>query len=647
MPKDNPNLYTEQGFVEDLISTRNEWKNSNSRKHWESIWKEAEERWQLKTKDKDEKWMTNTSTTETHIACEGAVSEIADMIFGGDQGLYFGTRKAGTKEGSPLLDEYMRIRLDHQIKIKQKALGQYGLRQLVIKGSMPFKVVWKREPGYQLAYKPQIDPMTGMPVDYTVEKIWSDTAIDRPDVKFIDLSNFIVEPGATSFEDAVKYETEEAVRSVVNQTYKLNLGKLDEYPNPKLNEDEIKKRKDGFSDPDADLKRSREIVCLTHVWKWFKVAHITKLLSGVGQTEQPVDYSQEYTPEDAQEPPTEAVPEIADDNTERFYHIVIANDKILLHAEESEYWVEQDPYGMATFIPVDGEMYGIGIPYVAKSSQDQLKDIRDMSLDNIKLRLYTMLKYRPNSSVSKLTLKLRPMGTIPDYTGRDIIPLEIPDATSSSLQREAALNYQLQETTKVTKLTTGNQPSGTDTATTTSILYRQSNKAFKTLSRWIGDNFVVPMCRKVYALDRQLSTPQDIGRLLGGSDMMKTQQVTIEWGQVPPEQVFQDVEFEWVDAVDKVADQLAAQQIKEMFPSLVQFPWFNAVEATRRVFQRLGERTDNLIFSPEQMQGMLQPGLMPAPGQGGNAPNSATGNSPVPESFMKPQANGGNANAGA
>lgn len=652
----NENLYTESGFTSDLIRKRKHIKEE--RKKWEQMWEDAEQRWQLITKAKDEKWMTNTAPIDTNIAVEGAFSEITDVLFGGDSGHYFGTRKAGDNEGSPLLEELMRVRLDTQINFKKKAQGQYGLRQLIIKGTTVGIVTWKREGSYTLQYKPVLDPVTGQMLNYTVEKIWVDDYIDRPEVEFLPLENVYIETGAKSFEDAIKMYTETVSLVNVKKKYTRNIQKLLETSNPHLTDDEKNQRRRELNLQDIEIRQDTDDVELTHIYKWCKPDQIKKILESQNTTNQYSLTTADFGGLDA----VTVVPDIGTnvlqtstdatnstfnqsaqpEREEAFYHIVIGNDMVLLQADECEYFIEQDPFFLCTYIPVDGEIYGLGIPYEVKSAQDQIKDIRDMSLDNIKLRLYTPIRYRPLSSASKLTLKIKPMATFPDYTGKDISFLEVPDATQSALARESSLAYQIQEGSHFNKILSGSgQGLPNNTATGASILRSQSSKSFKVLVRWIGENLIEPVLRKVYARDRQFTTPETVGKLLGGDNTAQKQQMQIDWSQINPEMVFKDYEFEWISAMDKVSDELAAQQLKELFPQLLQFPWFNALEGVRLIANRLGIPHKNLFFTPEQMQATLQPGLMDTQGTVPQANGATGGHTQIAQQGMNPQMHGG------
>lgn len=640
-----------QGFVRDTVGKFKDWKQARSK--WEDIWNDAERRWKLYTKGKTEKWMADTPTTDTNVAVESALAELDYALFGGGTKEYFGVKKFNTDNDAFFVKKLMSFRLDKQIKLRRLANNQNGLRSFIIRGTLIGMVGWKKEPGYTIQYQPVLDPMTGMPVDYETQEIYVDNLVDRPDITFLALEDVIIEPNVRDFKFATKMVLDSMSRSNVERQYKLDKKKLDSYPYPGTTEEQRKKRREELGLPDADVRRGQEQVEILHVWKWCDSALISKLQTQLdsGQdvsydtelTEaekffeekprpigemfadmQPTDSSSEVTPSEPQQPKGDFL-----------YHIVILNQGCVAKIEKAPGIYDPDPFFKSTYLGVDGEEYGLGVPYIIQGPQDQLKDILDLSIDNIKLRMYNMIKYKPASSVDKLFIKIEPNAMIPDRSGEDITFVDVPDATASALARENSLAFKIQDASAVSRQIMGTGGSNaSQSATGASILQQQSTKRFNYIVRNLGNNLLVPCLEKMYGLERQFTTKKDLDQIFSEEDAQK-------WlaGKQPGD-IFVDVEFEFIPAPDLVSKDLEVQTLTNLLNIGGKFSWFNAPQNVRDLAEAMG-KDPKLYILP--MQEAVNPAGIGVDGAGVSQESSPLGSSltrGAPGQFIEPSANG-------
>jgi hypothetical protein len=612
---------TEEAFISEIEGEFR--KFAEARKPWEDMWVDAEQRWILRLKGKSDSWMTDTPTTDTNVAVEGALGEIEDALFGGPTGRYFDVLKQGTNKPLPVVNAVLDMRVNRQINIRKVFNDNYGLRSLLIRGTLIGMVTWKREGRNTVTYEQVIDPMTGVP-DYVVKPMFKEDFIDRPDVKLLSLDKIYVEPGIENFADATKIYIEELPRSVVEQQYKIDPKKLDEYPKQNLSESQRGDRRRDLGIPSGSEKQEREMVEVMYVYKWYKPS----VIAGISNQQQG---------DDREGMDTEVTAEAASD-VEKLYRVILINRAIIAEAAEPADVINPDPFFIARYIPVDGEIYGIGLPYLLRGHQNALKDLLDLTIDQAKMRLFGIIKYRPNTTASKVLLKIAPNAVWPDFSGNDISMLPMPDVSPSAFNLINLASNKMQETSAVTKTTLGASESSTNkTATGASIMQAQSSKRFRLGIRYIGDHAIVPILERIYALDRQFTTPKQIGNLLGATE-------AAQWGSLDPNMIFEEAEFRFIHALDIVSEQVQAQNIKDAFISAVQFPWFNAPEALRQWLSKLGVDVSNLVFDSQMLQQAgTQPGMMPTEGQvpqNNNAFGLGRNGKGAPEEFQNPAANG-------
>jgi hypothetical protein len=376
--------------------------------------------------------------------------------------------------------------------------------------------------------------------------------------------------------------------------------------------------------PNAVEKRDRDMVEVMYVYKWMKPSKVQEVMA----SKQVADDREGMQEEVA----------LDGNDDEKLYRIVLVNRCVLAEIAEPIDVLNPDPFFIARYVPVDGEVYGIGLPYLLRGHQNALKDLLDLSIDQAKMRLFGIIKYKPNTTASKILLKIAPNAVWPDFSGKDISMLDMPDVSPSSFNLINLASNKMQETSAVTKTTLGaSESSANKTATGASIMQAQSSKRFRLGIRYIGDHAIVPILERVYALDRQFTTPSQIGQLIGPDSAM-------QWSQVDPNMIFEEAEFQFIHALDLVSEQVQAQNIKDAFISAVQFPWFNAPEALRQWLGKLGVDTSKIVFPPQMLQQSgMQPGMMPTEGQVPQE-NGAFGlghnGAGAPEEFQNPAANG-------
>jgi len=126
-------------------------------------------------------------------------------------------------------------------------------------------------------------------------------------------------------------------------------------------------------------------------------------------------------------------------NREEDKLIIVCND-VLLRNGPNIYDHKELPFAKITFVKRPNYFYGIGLPEILESQQEELNTIRRMRLDNAHMSIHKMFLIGDNISISEEDLVPRPHGHI--EVGGDVSqfkPLEYSDTKQSAYLEEDRL----------------------------------------------------------------------------------------------------------------------------------------------------------------------------------------------------------------
>ena len=177
---------------------------------------------------------------------------------------------------------------------------------------------------------------------------------------------------------------------------------------------------------------------------------------------------------------------------------VIANT-VVIRNDPIPYYHKQLPFASRSYYPVEGRIYGMGIPKIIAPTQEEREAIRNLSIDRQKMHLNKMFLVSDLFDLDEEEATTRPHGFIHVNAGgmsldNVIRPLEYGDVPGSSIRMDDQLREDERRVTGIDDRSQGVNMGGT--ATEAAILTEQSQKRINLVNTLAG-----------------LSTIERIGRL--------------------------------------------------------------------------------------------------------------------------------------
>lgn len=581
----------------DKIEASESWRDASYRDLWIRCYK----RWRnhVDPIDKDGnpiKGRSNISIPWTFIQVETVLPRLVESIFAARPYVTVKGREqydeANAKSMETLLDWQMCERMDMQ------DLFRTGLKQLCIYGTTVGYVGWKfqeetvvKKMETQMYLKdsdeevildqelnpiPLTDNMTGEPIMSWKEQEIDEVTYDDPEVKFIDLGLFYVDPNATDIEDA-RYCGHVAFMT------KKELEQMAE------------------NDPDIELE-----------WK---------------------DIPGESVKNDARQRRMSSVGISADDDEnqhndknklyEVHFHweddkqVIIINRGYVAKDDDNPFWHKKKPYVKDVYTDVPFEFYGMGIVEMLEDLQDELNVERNMRIDYRAMTMRRMWKIRRGANINPSQLTWRQNGLVYVDEMDDLESLEAPDsALSGSFNQEGTIKDDMQHTSGAFDVIMG-ASGGNETATTTVTKDNNASMRFKLIISSIEKRLLTGISRFMIQLNQQFIDTDRVLRVTG--------EAGDEWTMISPEHI--QGEFDLIAAgssVEPMANREAfKQRMVELYsvvasdPFMMQFP-----DKRRNLLKRVYEafdiqNVDDLLPTDDELIGVIAPPMPPMNPPGG------------------------------
>jgi len=199
--------------------------------------------------------------------------------------------------------------------------------------------------------------------------------------------------------------------------------------------------------------------------------------------------------------------------------IIICNRTVVVRAVSNPYYHQKRPLIKVCFCKVPGEWYGIGLIEPVVSLINQLTTIRRQRLDNITLILNRMWKVKSTADIDPTKLVASPNGIILVDDMGDVMPLDIPDVTSSSYQDANQILSDIFSATVPQSLTGSiDDMKGTGSIGVGAVRANisQALEKFATAAKAIEDDGIKPILNMFYSLDLQYLNTDEIIRAFYG-----------------------------------------------------------------------------------------------------------------------------------
>jgi hypothetical protein len=491
------------------------------------------------------------------------------------------------KNMETMLDWQMNERFDIQ------DIFHHGLKECCIYGTSVAYTGWKWEEK-QIIKKQQvpvmdIDPMTGkeltdpetgepLPIyddygepvtDWQPMKV-NEITYDDPELKFIDLGLFYVDPSATDINDARycghdDFMTKEELQKLVDQgIYKIDWKKVAKEKNTNKARD-FRLSQIGMPTSDDQIEESDEdaLYRVTHYWE--------------------------------------------DDK-----HAVLINRSYLAMDGDNQFWHKEKPYKKGVYTLVPHEFYGMGIVELLEDLQDELNTERNMRIDFRAFLLRRMFKVRRGARIDKKQLKWRQGGIVEVDEMDDVAEFGVNDNSGSSFANESTIKQDMRDATGGHDVVMG-MAGNRETATTTMTKDNNASVRFRLIITSLEKRLLVGVTRLMMQMNQQfIDTPKWI-RVTGADGNSVPRQMA-------PEEI--QGEFDLIAAgssVEPLANKEAyKQRMIELYnitgadPLYQMFPE-KRVALLRKVFEAFDLKDVNLLIPTDEEFMAMQQQLMQPP----------------------------------
>jgi hypothetical protein len=465
-----------------------------------------------------------------------------------------------------LLDWQMNERMDIQRIFKT------GLKELCIYGTGIAYSVWKLKE--REIIKKQLQPVLDEEDNPTYEadgvtpvQDWQPTQMnekeyDDPDVRFIDIMSFFVDPNGENIDDArytghVSYECKEYINEMVKQgLWDVNWDFIrNDYRSNQARADRMGAVGLPNSDENPDYSDENGIYEVHHYWE--------------------------------------------DDK-----YVVIINRSWVAAESENPYWHKKKPYNKEVYCEVPHEFYGMGIIEMIGDLQDELNNERNMRIDFRSFLLRRMFKVRRGANIDRKQLVFKQGGIIEVDEMDDLDEMGVSDVPSSTFTEEQTIKQDMQDTSGAHDVVMGTS-SSSETATSTMSKDNNASMRFKLVISSVEKSLLVGVSRLMMQLNQQFMDTDKVMRVTGEKGA--------KWVRLSPEDI--QGEFDLTAAGSSVEPQANKEAFKqrmvELFgivsnnPIMQQHP-DKIMALLQKVFEAFDiKNTDSLLPTEQDMQGTM------------------------------------------
>lgn len=441
---------------------------------------------------------------------------------------------------------------------------RYSRRDVIRKELRP-QFVEDEETGEQI---PLLDDDGVTPIQDYEEITVSVKEYDDPELKFLDLGHFFVDPNASDIDDA-RYCGHRAYMS------KAALEALKETEEG-MRLDWKKIPKNPAKDESRDYRNSG-----------IGIPTVEEAGAGFTSYEDDALYEVHHYWEDDR-------------------RVLVINRGYIAMDTANPFFHKRKPYDRDVYTEDPGQFYGIGIMEMLEDSQAELNTERNQRIDYRSMSMRRMFKVKRDASIDRRQLVWKNGGFIELEDLNDLDVLEAPDsALSGSFNSESMVKQEMKEITGAHDVVMG-QSSSSETATTTMSKDNNAAMRFKLIISSVEKRLLVAISRKMIQLNQQFVDDVRLLPLFDKDEM--------DWPVISPEDI--QGEFHLIPAgssVEPMANKEAhKQRMVELYGVVARDPFMQQFPDKRRnllkkVFEAFDvQDTDDILPSDEDLSGMMQ-----------------------------------------
>ncbi len=281
--------------------------------------------------------------------------------------------------------------------------------------------------------------------------------------------------------------------------------------------------------------------------------------------------------------------------------ITIAEEQVVIRDSVNPYWHCKKPFVMARICPVPNEIYGIGLMEMVKCLQNELNDVRNARMDNVKLALNKMWKIARDADVDLEKLISQPNGVVLTNYCAGIEEITTNDVTQSSFAEARDIADDIDRTLGVHDPARG-KPTSRETATGVLSLIEQASMRFKLMIILLG-KMLSKIGEFMVDLNQQFAPTEKVIRLTGG-----------DFKRIPVQDIIHRYDFEPVGAaLEGLTKYARIEQLLRVRNTVTSNPEFNLTEIDKEILKLLNFKNVDKYFK----QLMPPMGMPSTDGMGG------------------------------
>lgn len=287
-------------------------------------------------------------------------------------------------------------------------------------------------------------------------------------------------------------------------------------------------------------------------------------------------------------------------------HVIIINRLYLAKDAPNPFFHKRKPYDRDVYSEDPKNFYGIGLMEMLEDLHSELNTERNQRIDYRSMSMRRMFKVNRNGNINRGQLVWKHGGIIEVDDKDDVDTFDAPDAAlAGSFNQETIIKEDMKQATGAHDVVMGTS-SGGETATTTMSKDNNASMRFKLIISSVEKRLLVRIARKMMQLNQQFI--EDI-RLLPLFDKDET-----EWPQIAPEDI--QGEFHLTAAgssVEPMANKEAfKQRMVELYGVVGADPFMQQFPIKRRnLLKKLLESfdiqdTDDILPTDDELNGVME-----------------------------------------
>ena len=274
------------------------------------------------------------------------------------------------------------------------------------------------------------------------------------------------------------------------------------------------------------------------------------------------------------------------------------------------------PFIMARYIPVQHELYGIGIHEVSEVLQEELNTVRNQRMDNVNLIINRMFIANKYADINFDQLTSYPGNVILTNDVTAIQPLDTRDITKSAYMEEEIIKRDIDNAVGEYEYSRGALPPRKETATGIVRLQQAANVRFDTVVKMLEFTVIRHIAKMFLWLDYQFLPKEDLVKILGPNDYMKLNADELYAQDI--DTVLKQYNFQPMGSSTTAIKEVRIQQIMQAYKLFNQDPLINQVALRKMVFDVLDLKNEDELLQPLPPPSPMMPGAGgPQPGAGG------------------------------